>query len=41
MPRFEVVMVAGQAYIPLKIYEASPGFSYGQTITCSALFFPR
>jgi len=24
MPRFEVVLVAGQAYIPLKKYEASP-----------------
>jgi hypothetical protein len=41
MPRFEVVLVAGQAYIPLKKYEASPGLSYGQAMACSALFFPR
>ena len=31
----------GQAYIPLKKYEASPGLSYGQAMACSALFFPR
>jgi len=41
MPRFEVVWVAGQTYIPLKKYEASPGLSYGQAMACSALFFPR
>jgi len=41
MPRFKVVLVAGQAYIPLKKYEASPGLSYGQAMACSALFFPR
>ena len=40
MPRFEVVMVAGHAYIPLKKYEANPGLSYGQAMACSALFFP-
>ena len=39
MPRFEVVMVAGHAYIPLKKYEANPGLSYGQAMACSALFF--